>query len=246
MRRAWLSMRSVLLWAVTLLHFFVAAPALVFLAIFLDPKKHDWLQRAFTRRIVFFSGAKVRGVLAPDFDPKRTCFFMSNHVNLFDPFFMYCVIPQYVRGWELESHFKIPAYGWLMKRFGNVPVPDVRRPSDLKRMWRMTQDAIDSGTSLIIFPEAMRTRNGHLNSFQDGGFRVAQQLGIPIVPVSLVGSFQHHRTGHWMLWPQTVTIVIHETIETKGMRKEHIPALRDRVHALIAAPVEARLTRGNR
>ena len=72
----------------------------------------------------FFSGAKVRGVLAPDFDPKRTCFFMSNHVNLFDPFFMYCVIPQYVRGWELESHFKIPAYGWLMKRFGNVPVPE--------------------------------------------------------------------------------------------------------------------------
>ena len=134
---------------------------------------------------------------------------------------MYCVIPQYVRGWELESHFKIPAYGWLMKRFGNVPVPDVRRPSDLKRMWRMTQDAIDSGTSLIIFPEAMRTRDGHLNPFQDGGFRVAQQLGIPIVPISLVGSFQHHRTGHWMLSPQTVTIVIHETIETKGMKRRH-------------------------
>jgi 1-acyl-sn-glycerol-3-phosphate acyltransferase len=241
MKRAWHSVRSSLLWTVTLLHFFVFAPALVFLAIFLDPKKHDWLQRAFCRRIVFFSGAKVRKIISPGFDPKRTCFFMVNHVNLFDPFFLYCAIPQYVRGWELESHFKIPAYGWLMKRFGNVPVPDVRRPSDLKRMWRMTQDAIDSGTSLIIFPEAMRTRNGHLNSFQDGGFRVAQQLGIPIVPVSLVGSFQHHRTGHWMLWPQTVTIVIHETIETKGMRKENIPALRDRVHALISAPVEARL-----
>ena len=244
MKRAWHSVRSVVLWTLTLLHFFVFAPALVFLAIFLDPKKHDWLQRAFCRRIVFFSGAKVRKIISPGFDPKRTCFFMVNHVNLFDPFFLYCAIPQYVRGWELESHFKIPAYGWLMKRFGNVPVPDVRRPSDLKRMWRMTQDAIDSGTSLIIFPEAMRTRNGHLNSFQDGGFRVAQQLGIPIVPVSLVGSFQHHRTGHWMLWPQTVTIIIHETIETKGMKKDDVPALRDRVHATIAAPVEARLAKG--
>ena len=241
MKSAWLKLRGVLLWTVTLLHFFLAAPVLVFLAIFLDPKKHDWLQRAFCRRIVFLSGAKVRGSIAPDFDPKRTCFFMVNHVNLFDPFFLYCVIPQYVRGWELESHFKIPAYGWLMKRFGNVPVPDVRRPSDLKRMWRMTQDAIDSGTSLIIFPEAMRTRDGHLNSFQDGGFRVAQQLGIPIVPVSLVGSFQHHRTGHWMLWPQTVAVVIHETIETKGMTKEDVPVLRDRVRALVEAPVEVRL-----
>jgi 1-acyl-sn-glycerol-3-phosphate acyltransferase len=241
MKSAWLKVRSFLLWTVTYLHFFVSAPVLVFLAIFLDPRKHDWLQRAFCRRIVFLAGAKIRAVRAPDFDPKRTCFFMVNHVNLFDPFFLYCVIPQYVRGWELESHFKIPAYGWLMKRFGNVPVPDVRRPSDLKRMWRMTQDAINSGTSLIIFPEAMRTRDGHLNPFQDGGFRVAQQLGIPIVPVSLVGSFQHHRTGHWMLWPQTVTVVIHETIETKGMSKEDIPALRDRVHAIIETPVEARL-----
>jgi 1-acyl-sn-glycerol-3-phosphate acyltransferase len=241
MKRAWLSVRSFVLWALTFLHFFVAAPVLVFLAIFLDPRKHDWLQRAFCRRIVFLAGAKVRASIEQNFDPKRTCFFMVNHVNLFDPFFLYCAIPQYVRGWELESHFKIPAYGWLMKRFGNVPVPDVRRPSDLKRMWRMTQDAIDSGTSLIIFPEAMRTRDGHLNPFQDGGFRVAQQLGVPIVPVSLVGSFQHHRTGHWMLWPQTVTIVIHETIETKGMTKEDVPALRDRVHALIEAPVEARL-----
>jgi 1-acyl-sn-glycerol-3-phosphate acyltransferase len=242
MKRAWFSVRSFLLWTVTYLHFFVAAPTLVFLATFLDPRKHDWLQRAFCRRIVFFSGAKVRAIRAPDFDPTRTCFFMVNHVNLFDPFFLYCAIPQYVRGWELESHFKIPAYGWLMKRFGNVPVPDVRRPSDLKRMWRLTQDAIDGGTSLIIFPEAMRTRDGHLNPFQDGGFRVAQQLGIPIVPVSLVGSFQHHRTGDSLLRPQTVTIVIHGTIETKGMKKEDVPALRDRVHAIIAAPVEARLT----
>ena len=171
----------------------------------------------------FFAGARVEVVRSPGFDPHRTCFFMSNHVNLFDPFMLYCAIPQFVRGWELESHFKIPAYGWLMKRFGNVPVPDVRRPSDLKRMWRLTQDAIDGGTSLIIFPEAKRTRDGHVDEFQDGGFRVAQQLGIPIVPVSLVGSFQHHRTGHWMLWPAKVTVHLHDTIETRGMNKEECP-----------------------
>jgi 1-acyl-sn-glycerol-3-phosphate acyltransferase len=126
-----------------------------------------------------------------------------------------------------------------MKRFGNVPVPDVRRPSDLRRMVRLTQDAINNGTSLIIFPEAKRTRDGHVNEFQDGGFRLAQQLGVPIVPVSLVGSFQHHRTGHWMLWPATVTVYLHETIETKGLTKEAVPALRDRVRKTIATPVEA-------
>ena len=241
MKRAYLALRSASLWFLSLLHFFIAAPTLVLLGIFLDPRKHDWLQRAFCRRIAFLSGARVEVRRSPGFDPQRTSFFMVNHVNVFDPFILYCAIPQLVRGWELESHFKIPAYGWLMKRFGNVPVPDVRRPSDLKRMWRLTQDAIDGGTSLIIFPEAKRTRDGHVSEFQDGGFRVAQQLGVPIVPVSLVGSFRHHRTGHWMLWPATVSVVLHDTIDTKGLRKEDVPALRERIREIISAPVEASL-----
>lgn len=238
MKNAWLRLRSALLWIISGLHFFIVAPILVFLGIFLDHRKHDWLQRTFCRRIAFLSGAKAEAVRSPGFDPKRTCFFMSNHVNLFDPFMLYCAIPQLVRGWELESHFKIPAYGWLMKRFGNVPVPDIRRPSDLKRMWRLTQDAIDKGTSLIIFPEAKRTRDGKLNEFQDGGFRVAQQLGIPIVPVTLVGSFEHHRTGHWMLWPAKVKVYLHDTIDTKGLKKEDVPVLRDRVRATIEGPLK--------
>ena len=241
MRRAWLAVRSALVWAVSLLHFVVAVPVLIALAIFLDPRKHDWLQRSFCKRIVFFAGAKLEVRRARGFDPKRTSFFIANHVNVFDPFVLYCAIPQFVRGWELESHFRIPVYGWLMKRFGNVPVPDLRRPSDLKRMWRATQEAIEAGTSLIIFPEASRTREGQVGEFQDGGFRVAQQLGLPIVPVSLVGSFQHHRTGHWMLWPAKVTVYLHDTIETNGMSKEEVPALRKRVREIIAAPVEKSL-----
>jgi 1-acyl-sn-glycerol-3-phosphate acyltransferase len=239
MKRAYLTVRSAILWTLSIIHFFIAAPFLVFLNIFLDMRKHDWLQRAFCRRIAFLSGARVKVCRSPGFDPNRTCFFMVNHVNVFDPFILYCAIPQIVRGWELESHFKIPAYGWLMKRFGNVPVPDARRPSDIKRMWRLTQAAINNGTSLIIFPEAKRTRDGHINEFQDGGFRLAQQLGIPIVPVSLVGSFQHHRTGHWMLWPATITVHLHDTIDTKGLTKEAVPALRDRVRTLISTPVDA-------
>jgi len=241
MKKAWAALRSAVLWAVSGAHFFVVAPLLVLLGIFLDPHKHDWLQRGFCTRIALLSGARIEVRRAPGFDPHRTCFFFSNHVNLFDPFMLYCAMPPFGRGWELESHFKIPAYGWLMKRFGNVPVPDVRRPSDLKRMWRLTLEAINSGTSLIIFPEAKRTRDGHVDEFQDGGFRVAQQLGIPIVPVSLVGSFQHHRTGHWMLWPATITIHLHDAIETKGLHKEDVPALRDRVRTIISAPIEEAL-----
>jgi len=241
MKRAWYVLRSAFLWIVSLLHFAIAVPILIVLAIFLDPKKHDWLQRTFCRRIIFFSGAKIKVVRSAGFDPQKTSFFICNHVNLFDPFALYCAIPQFVRGWELESHFNIPIYGWLMKRFGNVPVPDVRRPSDLRRMWRLTRDAINGGTSLIVFPEAKRTRDGRVNEFQDGAFRVAQQLEIPIVPVSIVGSIQHHRTGHWMFWPATISVHLHDTIDTSGMSKEEVPGLRERVRDLVKGSVEESL-----
>jgi 1-acyl-sn-glycerol-3-phosphate acyltransferase len=234
-------LRSIFLWGMSWLHFLVAVPILIALAVLLDPRKHDWLQRGLCRRIAFFSGATVAVKKAPGFDEKRTSFFMVNHVNLFDPFILYCAVPQLVRGWELESHFKIPIYGWLMKRFGNVPVPDVRSPKELKRLWRLTQEALNNGTSLIIFPEAKRTRDGHLNEFEDGGFRLAQQLGVPIVPVSLVGSFHHLRTGDWLLRPTTITVYLHDSIETKGMHKEDVPALKQRVKQIIAEPVEASL-----
>jgi 1-acyl-sn-glycerol-3-phosphate acyltransferase len=220
------------------LHFLIVVPVLIALAVVLDPRKHDYLQRGLCRRIAFFSGAKVVVKESPGFDHARTSFFMVNHVNLFDPFILYCAIPQLVRGWELESHFRIPVYGWLMKRFGNVPVPSIRSPKDLKRLWRLTQEAINSGVSLIIFPEAKRTRDGRINDFEEGGFRLAQQLGVPIVPVSLVGSFHHLRTGHWLLRPTTITVHLHDTIDTAGLNKEDIPALKVRVRNAIAPPVE--------
>jgi 1-acyl-sn-glycerol-3-phosphate acyltransferase len=242
MKRVWELVRSLLLWSASWLHFLIVVPVLIALAVVLNPREHDWLQRGLCRRIAFFSGAKIVAHQAPGFDEKRVSIFMVNHVNLLDPFMLYCAIPQLVRGWELESHFKIPIYGWLMKRFGNVPVPKVRTPKELKRLWRLTKEALDSGISLIIFPEAKRTRDGHVNEFQDGGFRLALQLGVPIVPVSLVGSFQHLRTEDWILRPTTIAIHMHDTIETAGLAKEDVPALKERVRRIIAAPVEASLT----
>lgn len=239
MKRVSESLLSVLFWLASWLHFLLVVPVLIGLALVLDPRKHDWLQRGLCKRIAFFSGARVNVNMSPGFDPHRTCFFMVNHVNLFDPFILYCAIPQLVRGWELESHFKIPIYGWLMKRFGNVPVPDGRSPKDLKKLWRLTQEAINSGTSLIIFPEARRTRDGKLAPFQDGGFRLAMQLGVPIVPVTLDGSIRHLRTGDWILHPTTITVWLHDTIETSEMKKEDVPVLKELVRRAVATPLEA-------
>jgi len=239
LRRAWAGARSAFHWILCAAYFFPVAVFLLLLGIFIDPRKNDGAQRMLSRVTMKLAGAKLRVRRAPGYDPTRTCFLVSNHVNLFDPFVLYASIPQFFRGLELESHFHVPVYGWMMKRFGNIPVPDNHRPSDLKRMWRMARAALDSGVSLVAFPEGQRTLDGRVRPFKDGVFRMAVQFGAPIVPVSMVGAFEFNRKTSWTLRPGSIVVYLHDTIETKGLRKEDIPELRDRVQAIISAAVEA-------
>ncbi|HKF51153.1 MAG TPA: lysophospholipid acyltransferase family protein [Candidatus Acidoferrales bacterium] len=240
MRAAYLKARSLALWAISGVHFFVVCTLLVGLGAIVDPRKNDRAQRIFFRNILRLAGVKFKAQRSSGFDARRTSLFVCNHVNIFDPFVIYSAIPQFVRGFELASHFKVPAYGWMMGRFGNIPVPDENNRSReaMAEMTRKAELAFASGISLIAFAEGSRTRDGHVGPFQKGVFRLAVRFAIPIVPMSIVGSYEFHRTGHWMLNPGKIIVYLHDTIETKGMPKEDAAELRERVHAIVAAPVE--------
>lgn len=244
MRKAWLTVRSLMLWAASGVHFAVTATFLILLGIFIDPRKNDWPQRLFFRNILRLTGVKFEVRHAPGFDPTRTSIFICNHVNIFDPFVIYCAIPQFLRGFELESHFKIPVYGWLMGRFGNIPVPDVPSREGLEIMTQRAKAALDSGISLAAFAEGSRTRNGHMKPFKKGIFNLAQKFEMPIVPVSIVGSYQFFQTGNWMLYPGRIIVYVHDTIDASEVGRMDVTDLRDRVREIVAAPVEESMTSG--
>jgi 1-acyl-sn-glycerol-3-phosphate acyltransferase len=241
MRRIYLAVRSALLWAISGIHFAIVCTFLVALGIFVDPRKNDWPQRVFFRNILRFAGVKFEVRHAPGFDPNRTSIFVCNHVNIFDAFVIYSAIPQFVRGFELESHFKFPIYGWMMGRFGNIPVPDAPSRESLETMTMRAKQALDSGISLIAFAEGSRTRDGHVQEFKKGVFRIAQRFGVPIVPMSIVGSYEFFQTGNWMLHPGKITVYLHDTIDTSNVDRAGVDALRIRVQELVAAPVEESL-----
>lgn len=241
MKKLYLYLRCFGFWILSIVHFFPVCTALVLMGIFVDPRKNDRPQRWFFRNILRFAGVGFEVKRAPGFDPTRTSVFLCNHVNLFDAFIIYSAIPQFVRGWELESHFKIPAYGWMMGRFGNIPVPAATTPAAYKELFRRTKAALDDGVSIIVFPEGGRTRDGHVGSFQKGIFRMLPELGYPVVPMSIVGAFEFNRKGSFMLYPSTITVHLHDTIETSGLGKDDADALRERVQQVVAAPVEAHM-----
>ena len=241
MTRAWLLLRSAVLWTASILHFCVAVPAVLVLAQVFGWRRMEPLVRLGSRNIVRLAGARVVVHVAPGYDPKLTGFFASNHVNIFDPFVLYGTVPRNFRGLELESHFRIPVYGWLMKGFGNVPVPDARTPSGLKRTYRLAGEAIERGTCLLVFPEGSRTLDGRVGPFEDGVFRMAIQLKVPITPLSIVNSFRWQNKRTKLLRPATIHVHVHEPIHVDGLTRKDLDALRERVRAIVTAPVHAAL-----
>ena len=241
MRKLYLIARSIFLWIISTIHFFTVCSFLVLLGIFIDPRWNDRPQRLFFRNILRLVGVGFEVKYASGFDRQRTSIFISNHVNLFDAFVIYSAIPQFVRGLELESHFMIPAYGWMMKRFGNIPVSRRGGPSQFKKTLEQIRSHIQNGISVIIFAEGTRTLDGKVGPFQKGAFVMAQQIGAPIVPMSICGSFQFNRKGSWMLYPSKITVYLHDTIETQGVQRRELDDLIDRVHQIVSEPVDASL-----
>jgi len=127
--------------------------------------------------------------------------------------------------------------GW----FGNIPVPEVPSREGLAIMTERAKAAFDSGTSLIAFAEGSRTRDGHVHEFKKGIFSIGQKFGVPIVPMSIVGSYEFFRTGSWMLTPGKITVYIHDTIDTSKIGRSEVDELRQRVQAIVSQPVEEAL-----
>lgn len=241
MRNAYLVVRSVCIWLVAAPIFFCSVGFLILLAKLIGPPRTDRCVRFFSRLLMHSTFCRYRAVHPPDFDPSRTYIIVSNHVNIFDPFVIYGATQRFSCGMELETHFKIPIYGWFMKVYGNVPVAEEKNAANVRKVFRLTKQTLDRDINLMVLPEGTRTRTGRVGKFNDGIFVMAQKFKYPILPVSIAGSFQLKRKGDWMLRPARITVHVHDVIEMDNVGRDEIGAIRDKVYDIVAGPVHADL-----
>ena len=131
----------------------------------------------------------------------------------------------------------------MIKRLGHRHVQVEWTPTALKTTYRLAGEALASGTNLMVFPEGGRTTDGRVQEFERGVFRMALQLKVPIVPVSIVGAFRWNNKLSWHLTPARVTVHVHEAVETEGLTRADLDDLRQRVRAIVAGPVDEDLER---
>jgi len=206
---------------------------------FVPSDRIEWLTRMYTRGQVLLSGSRIRYHVHPAVDPKRVYMFAQNHVNMLDHCTCYAGTPHFKQGIELAAHFEVPFYGWFMRQRGTIPV--YRDAKDgVRKLVEGVRAEVNRGHSILVFPEGTRTRSGRVGKFQSGVFRVAQQVGLPIVPTAVTGMFEVMRTGEPFINPgHEVNVYFDEPIETQGTSEADLPGIIERAQAAVTRRVDA-------
>ena len=174
----------------------------------------------------------------------KTYVFVSNHQSIYDIPVLFWWIPFQLRIIAKESLGRFPVLGPHLKRTGHMLV-DRTRPNR-SGIFGWASALTSKGLSLIVFPKGTRSPDGRVGVFKGGGFYLAMQAGLPIVPLSIVGSRHVMRKGELTTRPGHVMLFVHEPIETAANVEPsavEVRALARRVREIVRPPADAEASR---
>lgn len=145
--------------------------------------------RAWARGILFGSRIKVTVKGLSNLDPSESYVYMSNHLSNFDIPVLLAHLPVQFRWLAKAELFRIPVFGLALKRAGYIRIDRTNLRSAITSLKRAA-GIIRDGVSVLVFPEGTRSRDGSLRSFKKGGFVMAMNSGVPIIPVILHGTWE--------------------------------------------------------
>jgi 1-acyl-sn-glycerol-3-phosphate acyltransferase len=163
---------------------------------------------------VRLAGIRVQTVGLDKLDPERTYIFMSNHVSNVDPPILLPLIPRRTSVLVKKELFKYPILGRVMHFGSLVPVDRGNRESGIAAV-RAAADVIRQGVNMTIYIEGHRSLDGKLLPFKKGPFYLAEECGVPVVPITIVGSHYVMPKKRFGIRPGTVTVIFHDPIEPR-------------------------------
>jgi 1-acyl-sn-glycerol-3-phosphate acyltransferase len=159
-------------------------------------------------------GIKIREVGKENFKRGQTYIFMSNHASNLDPPVEIPRIGERCSVLVKKELFRIPILGTGMRIARLVPVDRSNREAAIESV-REAIDVLRSGLHMIIYPEGTRTSDGKLLPFKKGPFHLAMQSGVPILPLTILGTYEDWPKHRFALRPGEVTLVYHPPIDPK-------------------------------
>lgn len=151
--------------------------------------------------------------------------FVANHQGSFDIFLIYGFLNRNFKWMMKQQLRKVPFLGFACERSHQIFV-DKRGPSKIRKTYEQAREILKEGYSVTVFPEGARTFTGHMGLFRKGAFALADELQLPVVPLTINGSFDilpRMRGFNFISW-HPLTLTIHEPIYPVGQGPENVDA----------------------
>jgi 1-acyl-sn-glycerol-3-phosphate acyltransferase len=169
-------------------------------------------------------------------DPDKSYVYMSNHQSNYDIPILLGFLPVQFRWLAKIELFRIPLFGYAMRRAGYICIDRSNQKSAFESL-KKAAEIIRNGVSVMIFPEGTRTKDGNIGSFKKGGFVLAVESGVPILPVIIRGTYSVMPKSRLLIKPGKVTVDILEPVETSGFTKETKDQLMEKIRNIMCEAV---------
>lgn len=190
------------------------------------------IARIWGRGILLVSRIRVTVQGLAHIEPLRSYIYMSNHQSNFDIPVLLAHLPVQFRWLAKAELFKIPIFGRAMRGAGYVSIDRFNRESAFKSINEAAAKMKD-GVSVMIFPEGTRSLDGNIRPFKKGGFVMAVDTGVPIVPIILQGTRPIMDKSSLRINTGEVTLQIEKPIDTTGFTRENKDHLMELVRSVI-------------
>ena len=192
------------------------------------------LSRFHARTLLKVCGVKLNVTGLDSLKFTRNYIYIANHASLFDIPAVIAGLPDHIRFVYKKELNKIPFLGWGLK-YSRVYIPiDRGRSQDALQTLERTIKKIREGDSVILFAEGTRTPDGRLQQFKRGAFNLAVKANVPVVPLTINGSYSVLSRNSMRLRPGTISITIGKPIVPPGANgKSSELQLRDEVRRVI-------------
>ncbi|MBN1952732.1 MAG: 1-acyl-sn-glycerol-3-phosphate acyltransferase [Bacteroidales bacterium] len=161
---------------------------------------------------------------------------MANHQSSYDIILLYGWIGVDFK-WIMKKELrKIPGLGYGSEKVGHIFIDRSNSRAALESL-NLAKKKLVNGTCVIVFPEGTRSETGEPGVFKRGGFKMALDLELPILPVSLAGTRNILAVGSWNILPGRVKMIIHEPVDISSYTEKNIRELMDRTKEIIYKPM---------
>jgi 1-acyl-sn-glycerol-3-phosphate acyltransferase len=176
------------------------------------PKWYFKLAKSWSSVLLKASGIRISTVGSENIQKDESYIFISNHSSHFDIPVLLSSLSDMVSLVYKEELEKIPVFGYALAKSPHISINRTHPKKAIESINNAVKH-LETGASVLIFPEGTRSKDGNMGEFKRGAFMVASRSGKPIIPVSVSGTFPLLPKDGFNILGGNVTVKIHDVID---------------------------------